>query len=84
MTMANMKVVALINEQARKEQAEIASVAQDLYAALAAQRGEIAEAFATVLHEALDPVLVRILTLEREVEQLKAMNGLLSHLRTDR
>jgi chromosome condensin MukBEF complex kleisin-like MukF subunit len=45
--MSNMKVVAMINEQARREQAEIAAVTKDLYAALAAVtdplKSEIAE-----------------------------------------
>jgi uncharacterized small protein (DUF1192 family) len=55
--MSNMKVVALINHQAKREQAEIAAVAQDLYAALAA---------------VTDPLRSEIAELRNEVERLKS------------
>jgi uncharacterized protein involved in exopolysaccharide biosynthesis len=62
--MSNMKVVAMINEQARREQAEIAAIAQDLYAALIAVTDPLKREIAALQEQAGD--------FRAEIERLKS------------
>jgi hypothetical protein len=74
--MANAQVVSLVAHETRRVQAETAveldALTKDFYAALAANREEIAEAFATVLHEAMQAPLVELARLRKDVDELKA------------
>lgn len=69
--MSEGKIRPLIDSARREAEVERQALAQDLYAALAAEREAIGRAIGTAVGNAVLPLKAKIERLEREVETLR-------------